>query len=235
MYSYEMNVGYSVLDESLHMTIPAILDCFQDVAIFEAEHGRITVDYLYSRNIAWLLNSWQIVIDRRPALNEKIKIVTSPYDFRGFLGYRNFMVEDAGKNTIIRAASIWTLIDTIKLHPAKPAPDMVSGYDMGEKLDMEYAPRKIALLGDAAERERFKVRRFQIDSNRHMNNVEYVRLAMETLPENTKIRELRAEYKKAAVYGDEVTASVIEAENTHQVVLHDAEGDVYAVVEFRMA
>ena len=86
MYTYEMNAGYSAMDASLRMTVPAILDCFQDAAIFEAENGRITVGYLYSRHIAWLLSSWQIVIDRRPKLNERIKVTTSPYDFRGFLG-----------------------------------------------------------------------------------------------------------------------------------------------------
>ena len=77
MYTYEINAGYSIMDETLHMTIPAMLNCFQDAAIFEAENSKITVEYLYNRNIAWLLNSWQIVIDRRPRLNERIKIRTA--------------------------------------------------------------------------------------------------------------------------------------------------------------
>ncbi len=37
------------MDASLCMTVPAILDCFQDAAIFEAENGRITVAYLYEQ------------------------------------------------------------------------------------------------------------------------------------------------------------------------------------------
>ncbi|MDE7321487.1 MAG: acyl-[acyl-carrier-protein] thioesterase [Lachnospiraceae bacterium] len=236
MYTYEINVGYSVLDESLHMTVPAILDCFQDAAIFEAENGSITVDYLYSRNIAWLLSSWQIVIDRRPVLNEKIKITTSPYDFRGFLGYRNFMVSDTVGDSIVRASSIWTLIDTAKLRPVKPTQEMIAGYELADKLNMDYAPRKIVLLADednAAFQEEFQVRKYQIDSNRHMNNVEYVRLAMETLSGSAEIRELRVEYRKPAVYGDRLTASVRKAQKQHQVALNDGAGDTYAVVEFK--
>lgn len=58
---------------------------------FESENGRINVDYLYSRQIAWILNSWQIVIDRRPRLNERIKIATAPYDFTNYVGFRNFL------------------------------------------------------------------------------------------------------------------------------------------------
>lgn len=232
MYTYEMNAGYSAMDASLRMTVPAILDCFQDAAIFEAENGRITVGYLYSRHIAWLLNSWQIVIDRRPGLNERIKIATAPYDFRGFLGYRNFTMTGEDGTVIVRAASIWTLVDTEKLCPVKPTQELMDGYELGEKLAMEYAPRKIALLGDGEEQEHFRVRKYQIDSNQHMNNVEYVKLAMETLSEDTAIRELRVEYKKAAHCGDEITAVVITAEERHQVVLRDVEGGIYAVVEF---
>lgn len=232
MYTYEMNAGYSVMDASLHMTVPAILDCFQDAAIFEAENGRITVRYLYDRHIVWLLNSWQIVIDRRPKLNERIKVATSPYDFKGFLGYRNFTMTGEDGGIIVKAASIWTLIDTEKLCPAKPEQEMRDGYELGSKLEMEYAPRKITLLGDGEEQEQFKIRKYQIDSNQHMNNVEYVRLAMETLSDGVVIRQLRAEYKKAAHLGDIMTAVVIKAEKKHQVVLKDTEDGVYAVVEF---
>ena len=232
MYTYEMNGGYSAMDASLRMTIPAILDCFQDAAIFEAENGRITMEYLYDRHIVWMLSSWQIVIDRRPGLNERIRIATSPYDFKGFLGYRNFTLTGGEGDLIVRAASIWTLVDIEKHCPAKLTPEMQDAYEMAPKLAMEYAPRKIVLLGDGEEQEHFKVRKYQIDSNQHMNNVEYVRLAMEMIPEEVTIRELRVEYRKAALFGDEVTVGVIKAKDKYQVVLRDTEGGIYAVVEF---
>lgn len=221
-----------MMDSSLRMTVPAILDCFQDAAIFESENGPITVEYLYDRHIVWMLSSWQIVIDRRPGLNERVKIATVPYDLKGFLGYRNFAMIGEDGAMIVKAASIWTLVDTVKLCPSKPTQELQDGYQMGEKLEMDYAPRKIALLGDGEEQERFRVRKFQIDSNQHVNNVQYVRIAMETLPEGVQIRELRTEYKKAARLGDEVAAVVIRTEDKHQVVLKDTEGGVYAVVEF---
>lgn len=232
MYTYEMNAGYSVMDASLRMTIPAILDCFQDAAIFESENGRITMEYLYNRHIVWMLSSWQIVIDRRPRLNERIKITTSPYDFKGFLGYRNFTLTGGEDDMIVRAASIWTLVDIEKHCPVKLTPEMQDAYEMAPKIAMEYAPRKIVLLGEGEEQEHFKVRKYQIDSNQHMNNVEYVRLAMEMIPEEVTIRELRVEYRKAALFGDEVTVVVIKAENKYQVVLRDAESGIYAVAEF---
>lgn len=234
MYTYEMNAGYSVMDESLCMTVPAILDCFQDAAIFESENGRINVEYLYSRHIAWILSSWQIVIDRRPRLNERIRISTAPYDFTNYVGFRNFCVFGEDGKLIVRGASIWTLIDTEKLCPIRLTQELQESYTFEPKLEMDYAPRKIVLLGDANVQDQFRVRKFQIDSNRHMNNVEYVRYAMETLPEGTAFKELRVEYKKPARYDDEVLIAVIQAEGKHQVVMRDQEGALYAVVEFTL-
>lgn len=233
MYSYEINTGYSVMDETFQMKVSSILDCFQDAAVFEAENGsKINTAYLNEKNIMWLLSSWQIVIDRRPSMNEHIKITTSPYDFKGFLGYRNFTIEDKEQAVIVKAASIWTLIDTIKMMPAKPTQELINGYELSEKLAMDYAPRKIAILGEGVEREPFPVRKSQIDSNKHVNNVEYVRMALEFADAPEQIRELRVEYKKAAHFGDLIVPVVCACDGKMQVQLKDIEGGLFATVEF---
>lgn len=235
MYSYEINAGYSVMDESLRMKVTSILDCFQDAAIFEAENGgRINTNYLNEKNLVWLLSAWQIVIDRRPRLNERIKITTSPYDFKGFLGYRNFTIEGEDKVAIVKAASIWTLLDTIKLMPAKPTQELLDGYDLSEKLVMDYAPRKIAIVGEGVEQEPFPVRKYQIDSNRHVNNVEYVKMALEFVDVPEQIRELRVEYKRAAHFGDLLVPVVYRGDRKTQVQLKDIEGGLFASVEFSL-
>ncbi len=232
MYSYEIRAGYSVMDEAFRMKVTSMLDCFQDAAIFEAENGgKINTQYLDEKGLVWLLSAWQIAIDRRPGLNEQIKITTSPYDFKGFLGYRNFMITDAQNVIIVKAASIWTLIDTVKGMPAKPTKELLDGYDLAPKLAMEYAPRKIAVLGEGKEQAAFPVRKWQIDSNRHVNNVEYVRMALEFVEEPNDIRELRVEYKKAAHFGDMVVPVVYQGDGKTQVQLKDLQGGLFAAVE----
>lgn len=235
MYSYEMNVGYSVMDEAFQMKVPAILDCFQDAAIFEAENGgKINTKYLNDKNLVWLLSAWQIVIDRRPRLNEHIKITTIPYDFKGFLGYRNFTIEDADKAMIVKAASIWTLLDTTRMMPAKPTQEVLDGYELCEKIAMDYAPRKIAILGEGVEQEAIPVRKAQIDSNKHVNNVEYVRMALEFVEAPEQIRELRVEYKRAAHFGDFIVPAVYDCDEKMQVQLKDMQGGLFAIVEFTL-
>lgn len=235
MYSYEMNVGYSVMDEAFQMKISALLDCFQDAAIFEAENAsKINTKYLNEKNLVWLLSSWQIVIDRRPRLNEHIKITTIPYDFKGFLGYRNFTIEGADKTVIVKATSIWTLLDTTRMMPAKPTQELLDGYPLSEPIAMDYAPRKIAILGEGVEREPFPVRKAQIDSNKHVNNVEYVRMALEFVEAPEQIRELRVEYKRAAHFGDFIVPVVYDCDGKMQVQLKDMQGGLFAIVEFTL-
>jgi acyl-ACP thioesterase len=233
MYSYSIKVGYSVTDSTLTMTIPAILDSFEDAATYEAETGPVSMENLARLNIVWVLSSWQIVIERRPKLFENIKIYTAPYDFKGFLGYRNFWIEGENGDIIVKASSIWTLLDTANLRPTKPTEEVLNGYQLNEKLDMDYKPRKISFKGERVEGESFKIRKYQIDSNRHVNNVEYVKLAMETLPIDKEIKELRVEYKKSAHYGDTLKTLIYTNETaSHQVVLEDEAGEITSVVEF---
>lgn len=238
MYSYETRVGYSTTDSDLKMTVPAILSCFQDVAIFEAENGKISLDYLSRHHIAWLLGAWQVVVLRRPRINEQVTVATAPYDFKGFLGYRNSTMTAADGEMLIKAASIWTLIDTDARHPSRLTGEMINGYEFAEKLEMNYAPRKISLIGEGREEEAFRIRRCQIDSNGHVNNVEYVKLAMELLPESggkcAEIKELRVEYKRAAHDDDLVIPVVYTHENKMQVELDNTDHEAYAVVEFTL-
>ena len=66
---------------------------FQDCCTFQSEEigqGMLAVE---ERKRAWVLASWQVVIDRYPMLGEKITALTKPYAFKGFTGMRNFVLE----------------------------------------------------------------------------------------------------------------------------------------------
>ena len=69
-----------------------------------------------------------------------------------------------------------------------------------------------------------------MDTNHHVNNAQYMAIAGEALPENLKIREVRAEYKKAAVLGDVMIPRISREEDGYTVVLCSQEDMIYAVV-----
>lgn len=233
MYTFETRVRYSEVDDKLTLTLPAVAKYFQDTCIFESENGAVvSMDYLASRKLAWVLNSWQIVVERLPGLNEAIRVYTVPYEFKSFLGYRNFWMEDEAGKCIVKAASVWTLINYEQMKPYKPDEEILSGYRLGEKLDMEYAPRKISVEGEGEIKQEHVIYRTQIDSNHHLNNSEYINLAYAYLPENVRVSQLRAEYKKQAYLGEKIVPVIHTQQDKLQVQLNDVEGASYAVVEF---
>ena len=110
---------------------------------------------------------------------------------------------------------------------------MLEKYVVEEKLPMDYASRKIALQGDGRQMAPIEVKPHHLDTNHHVNNGQYVAVAMDFLPEHTFIRQMRAEYKKQALLGDVFYPYVEEHDGTYGISLNDSGGSAYAVIEFQ--
>ena len=76
-----------------------------------------------------------------------------------------------------------------------------------------------------------QVMRADIDYNRHVNNANYVRMAMELLPEDFEVKGLRVEYRVAAKLGDVLVPTVFEIENGFIIELAIG-SEASAIVEF---
>ena len=65
-----------------------------------------------------------------------------------------------------------------------------------------------------------------------MNNGQYVNIAMEYLPDDFLIHQMRAEYKKQAFLDDVLYPYIVSVESGYVVSLRDEEGRPYVSVEF---
>ena len=97
---------------------------------------------------------------------------------------------------------------------------------------MEYAPRKIEEAVSGCWEPEFAVKRYHLDSNHHVNNAQYIKMASCYIPEDADIVQMRAEYKKQALLGDRVMPNVAVREKKYIVSLCDREAEPYAVIEF---
>ena len=72
---------------------------------------------------------------------------------------------------------------------------------------------------------------YQIDTNHHVNNAQYIEMARQAAGDAGRIRELRAEYKKAAVLGDKIIPRISSGEGRETIIsLCSQDGRPYAVV-----
>ena len=234
MYQFDSRVRYSETDEQGQLSLTGILNYFQDCSTFQSEDLGMGVGYLKEHGRAWWLTSWQIVIDRYPSLGEEITVSTGPYDFKGIYGYRNFAITGSDGRYAARANSLWFFYDIENQKPARIQESDIRGYGQREpRLAMDYAPRKIQLPGQYDQKEPVQVARHHLDTNHHVNNARYVEIAKELLPEDFVVRELRAEYKKAAVLGDYMIPRVTKSQDGYVTALCDHQGGAYAVIMLR--
>lgn len=232
MFSFESKIRYSECDASRKLSPEALLNYFQDCSTFQSETIGAGFDYLLSRNLAWVLASWQIVVHRYPRLMEEVVVGTLPYDFKGFLGSRNFLMKTKEGEMLATANSLWTLLDFSTMKPAIPTAEHLEKYPVEPKLDMEYAGRKIVVGNDGETREPIVVRKQHLDSNNHVNNGQYISIAGDYLPEGFDIYQIRAEYKKQAHLHDVFVPYVVTEDKKIVVSLRDENGAVYMNAEF---
>lgn len=235
MYTFDSRVRYSEVGTDGNMTLIALLDYFQDCSTFHSEDIGLGTDYLQELNQVWMLSAWQICVNRYPHLCERIVIGTAPYAFKGFVGYRNFVMKTQEGEVLSYANTIWSLMDMGKMAPAKPSEKMLAGYVLEEKYPMEYAPRKIQVPEGGRPMEPFPVKDHHLDTNNHVNNGQHVRMAMEYVPKDFFVRQLRVEYKNQAMLGDRIYP-VVTADEEHGlyiVSLNREDGRPYSIVELR--
>lgn len=236
MYTFDSRVRYSEVGEDGKITISALMDYMQDCTNFQSEDLGVGLAFHREKALMWVLNSWQIIFNRFPSMGERITVGTQSYGCRKMIGYRNFLVTDSQGEQVAIANSLWVLIDLKRGRPIVITPEIGDVYGKHEPLEMAYASRKISVPEGGEVKESIIVREYHLDTNHHVNNRQYVQIAMEFLEKDAVVGELRVEYKKQAVLGDEMIPVVYHVSEKEMIILlRDGEGKPYATTQFFLA
>ena len=250
MYTFDSRIRYTETDLEQYLTIESLIDYFQDCSTFQTQEGPATIEYMEERGLAWVLNSWQVVVKRLPRLGERVVIGTVPYELKGFIGMRNFFMDTKEGERLAFANSVWSLIDLQKGSPSRIDDAVIETYPLDEKLSMTYEPRKITVGKDAKvyEADVKKVGMHHLDSNNHVNNGQYIRIALgafEGVSKREGLSELsdmcalrsgiqiRAEYRQQAHLGDEINPLVYSENGVYTAFLNDMNNKPYSIVEIK--
>lgn len=233
MYTWDSRVRFSEVGEDKRLTLDGVLNYFQDCSTFQSEDLGNGMEAVEALHRVWVLNAWQIVVNEYPKLGEKIVTGTWPYEFNRFFGSRNFIMYGEDGRVLAYANSLWTYLNFENGRPARVDDEILNLYQLEPKYDMEYADRKITLPGTMESRKSFPVEVYHLDTNHHVNNGQYVKMAGAYLPQDFHIAQMRAEYKKSALLGDMIYPRVHAEEDKVIVSLEDEAGTSFAIVEFR--
>lgn len=234
IYNQDYTINYFDSDLFQNAKITSILRFFENNAVMQSESLEIGLDYYEQEGVIWVLHKWDVKINRIPKFKEKINVTTQPYSFRGFYAYRYYEVLDSKGEKIITANTEWLFLNAVKKRPIKIISEMYNKYGLTEEDNKPLKIRDINAPENYSEEKTFSVRRSDIDSNHHVNNIQYVEWAVEAVPDEIILRydltDLIVVYKKEANPESEIFSRIKVEKSDNRLICHhlisDKEKDV---------
>ena len=238
VFTYNYKIKYSDVDKNNKLTLKSLVDTLQEAAIGHSENSGYGVNDIEETHLAWLLLDWKVQIISSPHSNESITVKTWPRSFDKLYSYRDFEVYDTNNNLIAIASSKWFAIDTETKRIRKLTPQIAEAY--GEPISksvFENAFKEKFKVPDELKLNfNYQVQRRDIDTNGHVNNLNYIDYALETIDgnifNNIKFNNLEITYKKEIKPKEIIKCYYSFEENKHIVTIKSKDDStVHAIVK----
>ena len=208
MYKQAYIVSNNDVDSRFLLKIPAIFRYFQDVALLATRNAKVDAMSLSEKNIDWVITRMKVEIVRLPKCDEEIFVHTYPGKDMAMLYPRYFFITDKDNNVIVRASSIWALIDNASRKVIVDR-DVIAKLPPEQCDDQLPLPEKISTSENSNFIEKRKVHFSDLDFNSHMNNVRYVELLMDAHDQsfylNHRLTSVTLNYMKEIKEKEEVS------------------------------
>lgn len=227
----EYEVHYYETNYRLECKMSSIINYFCDIGTKQSEELGVGINYLMEKRLSWVFYKYDINVKRYPKYGEKIKVVTMAKSFKKFYASRAYEIYDENNEKIVEGEGIFLLINIDRRRAVRIPEDQYIVYGVDPENCPDIKVNKLEKLKEEMNKNHFKVRYGDIDSNMHVNNVRYVEWAVESLPLdivlNYELKELSVIFEKECRHGAEITASyeIKEAEDgliiLHKIVDND--------------
>ncbi len=199
--------GYDT-DSSGLASFAALLSRLQEAAGDHAEHLGLGFADLARAGQLWVLFQFYGQVLRYPARGEELEIHTWPSGRQKLLAVRDFAIRDSRGDTVVRAGSAWMVIDSESRKPVRP--DRVVGLvDIPLRDEQLAVPDRLRDHADLSPCYTRTVRYTDLDVNRHVNNVQYLRWFLDAIPlawhDSGHVDRFHLTFAQEGRYGDRVS------------------------------
>ena len=232
MYSLKYKVTTSTCDSEGRLKLYSALQMMQDCSEMWIDSEPGVKQYFAEQNMAQLLATRQVEIVRVPQFKEELTVTSTVYGKKPMFGFRNTFIYDVEGRPCYKTWSMGAFVDkaTGKLKRVDDA--TIASMAIEPQLEMNYRDRRIIPPKEGGTLlDPVRVMRADIDYTHHVNNANYVRIAMELLPEDFKVSGLRVEYRVAAKTGDVLTPTMYVVEGGIIISLSIG-NNVSTIIEF---
>ncbi len=164
---------------------------------------------LMDQHIGWVLLSGIMKMERFPKYKEKITIRTWLSHYSIVQGFRENIIYDEAGEIIGVAKGQWVFFDIEQRRPIPIFEDIKKKWSFCPEESIKYnIKKKIEPITSGSYMKEFKINRFDVDTNLHVNNIRYLQWMMESIPDevidNYYLHAIDGRFIAEAQYGDTI-------------------------------
>lgn len=201
-----------------NLRLIALMNILQDMADSHATALGVGLEFCLKHGFAWVGSAYHLKVNRLPVLHETIHVKTWPCEERKLGAVRDFMVTNAADEPLLKASSLWILIDFARKRPIALRENLPQ-YSVLPEHTFESDFARLPDVNRVDFSQKFSVRFDDIDANNHVNNAVYPLWASEALPLKMRLsvvpEEIEINFKKECLFGENVEVlTQIEGQTT---------------------
>ncbi len=218
-YKTDYTIKYSEVDSDYNLRLDRILDLFQDITgVHSKEIGVDGPTMLATSNAFWILTKIKMRIEQFPKFDDVVELETWPTTVGGVRFKRDYAIHKDGVKAVM-GSSEWCTLD-YDTHLPRKASSVCYPVDMPHRADESGAGAFVRVKETVCEDDYVYTYRssfVDIDSNKHTNNVAYVRMMLGVFsPEEFEkfgVNMMQIAFSSQTYYGDEVRIYKKKIEN----------------------
>lgn len=188
------------------VTMATICNYLQESAGLHADELNVSSPKINKQGLTWVLARLHVKMHKFPGWLDEIKITTWPAQIERLYTIRDFMLEHNGDEIGV-ATSAWVLIDLQTRRPVRRIPEEIVAVHPGKPVRSLDDPfQKLSTVSDSIHTNKFPIRSQDLDMNSHVNNVVFISLLQDNLPQSQQsghsIYQLEIDFRGEAFAGD---------------------------------
>lgn len=223
VYTNKFDINFSDVGQNNQLTDKGILRLMQEIAVLHSGSVGYGVNDTPKTGVVWLILNWKLRVFSRPKWGTTLTINTWNRCQNTLFSYRDLEIYDDENNLVAVATSKWLLFDVNKQAISKTTPDIREKFPVVDKCVFE--DKFVEKLREPENSNfiyEYKIQRRDIDTNHHVNNLNYLDYAYEALPEdvysNMNFSNIEIMYKHEAKLGDTLSIFYSHTEDNEYVI-----------------
>ncbi len=207
------------VDKRKKLRIPPLLQIMQDASMQHVQHLKTSFWEMEKDKLSWVLASKELNVYDLPNLGDSIEVHTYPSGVERIVTYRDYFAYDSRQNLLASATSKWVLMNT-ETRKLAPLPEWLSQAItalQNENIPLERYKTRIPASEQIDFQKSFRVDKFHLDWNGHVNNISFVSMMLETLAEafqsEHNLYKLALQYKNEGLLSDQLEAQTYQFED----------------------